>query len=141
MSSVSKFNTFVADVANKVHNLGSDQLYVMLTNAAPLATNTIRSNIAEIAAGNGYTAGGALASLISSTQTAGLYSLLLNDASFTATGGNIGPFRYAVLYNFTNSGASYPLIQWWDYGTNISIVSGSTWTTLFNAVTGVLQLQ
>lgn len=39
--SFSKFNIFVQDVGQKVHNLNSDVLKVMLTNVAPVATNTI----------------------------------------------------------------------------------------------------
>ena len=53
-----KFNQFVQDLANKVHNLGADALYVGLANTAPVATNTVWANITEISAGNGYTAGG-----------------------------------------------------------------------------------
>lgn len=129
------------DLASKVHNLGSDAIYAMLSNSSPVATNTQRSQITEISAGNGYSAGGTQATLVSSAQSGGVYSLILNDAVFSASGGNIGPFRYAVLYNFTNSGASYPLICWFDYGSNITITTGNSFATLFNSVTGVLQLQ
>ena len=58
MASFNKFNAFVADVANKVHNLGADTLKIMLTNTAPAAGNAIKTDITEIAAGNGYAAGG-----------------------------------------------------------------------------------
>lgn len=139
MATGNKFNIFVADVANKIHNLGSDTLNVCLTNSAPLATNTVFSNIAEISPGNGYSAGGATAALVSSAQVSGLYSLILSDAVFTASGGSIGPFRYAVLYNLT--AASKNLIAWWDYNSNITITSGNSFPTLFNSVSGVLTLQ
>ena len=36
MATFNKFNAFVADVANKTHNLGADTLKVMLTNTAPV---------------------------------------------------------------------------------------------------------
>ena len=139
MASGLKFNCFVADVANNVHNLGSDTLNVGLTNNSPLTTNTVFSNITEIGAGNGYAAGGNQATQVSSAQVSGLYSLVLNDAIFSASGGNIGPFRYAVLYNFT--AASKNLIAWWDYGSNITITNGNSFATLFNSVSGVLTLQ
>jgi len=45
MASFNKFNAFVADVANKVHNLGSDTLKIMLTNTAPAAANAIKTDI------------------------------------------------------------------------------------------------
>ena len=57
MANFNKFNAFVADVANKVHNLGSDTLKVLLTNTAPVATNAVKADLTEIAAGNGYSAG------------------------------------------------------------------------------------
>ena len=57
-STLSKFNQFVQDVHNGVHNLGSHSLKIMLTNTAPAAGNAVKADITEIAAGNGYTAGG-----------------------------------------------------------------------------------
>ena len=137
MASFSKFNAFVADVANKVHNLGSDTLKVMLTNTAPVATNAVKADITEISAGNGYTAGGTAATLTSSSQSSGTYKLILVDVVFTASG-SVGPFRYAVLYNST--AASGNLIGSWDYGSSITLASGDTFTVDFDATNGVLQL-
>ncbi|MGA0806708.1 MAG: hypothetical protein ACO3PV_09385, partial [Pseudohongiellaceae bacterium] len=75
---------------------------VLLTNTAPAATNAVKTDITEISAGNGYTAGGSTAAVTSSAQTSGTYKLVLGDpATWTASGGSIGPFQYAVLYNDT----------------------------------------
>jgi len=140
MAAFNKINAFVADIANGIHNLGSNSLYVCLTNVAPVASNTVFANLTEIAAGNGYTTGGNVASLTSSTQSSGLYKLVLaNPATWTATGGSIGPFRYVVLYN--NTAASKNLIGWWDYGSSITLATGETFTVTFDATNGVLQLQ
>lgn len=139
MSAFNKFNAFVADAANKVHNLGSDNLKVMLTNVAPVATNAVKTDITDIAAGNGYTAGGTQGTLVSSTQTAGLYALKLNNVTFTASAGNIATFRYAVLYNST--AASGNLIGWYDYGVAQIVTSGNSFQVQFDAVNGVLTLQ
>ncbi len=138
MASFNKFNQFVADVANKVHNLGSDTLKVALTNTAPVATNTVFANITEITAGNGYTAGGGAATLVSSAQSGGTYILKLNNVTVTATGGSIGPFRYCVLYNSTPAGGN--LIGWYDYGTNLTITAGNSFQVQFDPTNGVLQL-
>ena len=138
MATFNKFNAFVADVANKVHNLGADTLKVMLTNTAPVATNAVKADITEIAAGNGYSAGGAQATLVSSTQSGGTYVLKLNNATFTATIGSIATFRYAVLYNSTT--ASGNLIGWYDYGTNLTVTAGNSFQVQFDAANGVLQL-
>lgn len=138
MATYNKFNQFVADVANKIHNLGSDTLKVALSNVAPVATNTIFANITEISAGNGYTAGGIAPGLTSSAQTSGLYKLIIPSITWTATGA-IGPFRYAVFYN--SSAASSNLIAWFDYGSSITLASGDTFSITFDAVNGILQLQ
>jgi hypothetical protein len=138
MASFNKFNAFVADVANKVHNLGTDTLKIMLTNTAPAAANAIKTDITEISAGNGYSAGGGQATPVSSAQSGGTYTLKLNNVSFTAAGGSIGPFRYCVLYNATP--ASGNLIGWYDYGTALTITAGNSFSVQFDATNGVLQL-
>ena len=139
MASFNKFNQFVADVANKVHNLGSDTLKVALTNTAPVATNTVFANIVEIAAGNGYVAGGAQATLVSSAQSGGLYTLKLNNVTFTATGSSIANFRYVVLYNATAAGGN--LIGWYDYGSALTVTAGNSFQVQFDTTNGVLTLQ
>jgi hypothetical protein len=141
MAAFNKFNCFVEDVAEKVHNLASDTLKVMLTNVAPVNTNTIRSNLTEIAGGNGYTTGGNTAAQSSSAQSSGTYKLVLADPpTWTASGGTIGPFRYAVLYNDTSTSPADPLIGWWDYGSSVTLAAGETFTVDFDPTSGVLTL-
>ena len=140
MASFNKFNQFVEDLAKKVHNLNSDTLKIMLTNTAPVATNAVKVDITEIAAGNGYTAGGTQATFSSGAQTSGIYKLVLNDVTFTASGGSIATFRYAVLYNDTPTSPADPLIGWWDYGTTVVITSGNSFLVDLDAANGVLTL-
>jgi len=121
-----------------VHNLGSDTLRILLTNSAPVAANSVKGDLTEISAGNGYTAGGTAATTSSSAQTSGTYKLVLADVVFTASGGTIGPFRYAVLYNDTS--ASDSLIGWWDYGSSITLATTETFTVDFDASAGVMTL-
>jgi hypothetical protein len=139
MATFNKFDPFVEAIAEKVHNLATDTLKVMLSNVLPVAANGIKTDITEIAAGNGYTAGGNTATQSSSSQTSGTYKLVLNDpVAFTATGGSIATFRYAVLYNDT--AASKNLIGWWDNGTAVSLSVGDSFTVDFDPTTGVLTL-
>jgi hypothetical protein len=140
MPGYKKFSQFVADLANGVHNLGSNALKIALSDVAPLATNSVFANITEIAAGNGYVAGGAVTSQTSSSQTAGVYSLLSGAISFTASGGSIGPFRYLVLYNSTPTSPLRPLIAWYDYGSEVTINAGTSFSATFDPVNGALQL-
>jgi hypothetical protein len=137
MASFVKFNSFVEALAEKVHNLGSDTLKVVLTNTAPNATDTQLSNITQISNGNGYTTGGTAATISSSSQTSGTYKLVLADVVFTASGGSMGPFRYAVLCNDTATNDE--LIGSWDYGSSITLAAGETFTVDFDPTNGVLQ--
>lgn len=139
MASFNKFYPFVEALAEKVHDLGADTLKVMLTNSAPSSSNSVKTDITEISAGNGYTAGGNTAAVSSSSQTSGTYKLVLGDPStWTASGGSIGPFRYAVLYNDT--AASKNLIGWWDYGSAVTLASGEQFTVDLDQTNGVLTL-
>ena len=139
MASFSKFNQFVSDLAQGVHNLNTGTLKIMLSDTAPVATNTVKANITEIAAGNGYTAGGATATFVSGADTAGLYKLILAAVSWTASGGSIAQFRYAVLYNATPAAGN--LIGFWDFGAEVNLTNGNTFTESLDATNGVLQLQ
>lgn len=138
MATYNKFNAFVESLAEKKFDLQNDTLKVMLTNTAPVATNSVKADLTEISAGNGYTAGGTQATMSSSSQTSGTYKLVLNDVVFTASGGSIGPLRYAVLYDDTATNKD--LIGWWDYGSSLTLASGETLTVDFSATNGVLQI-
>jgi hypothetical protein len=139
MASFNKFNSFVEALAEKKHDLGADTLKVLLTNTAPVATNSVKADLTEISAGNGYTAGGNTAAVTSSAQTSGTYKLVLGDpATFSASGGSIGPFQYAVLYNDTAS--SDELIGWWDYGSAVTLADGESFAVDFDPTTGVLTI-
>lgn len=118
MPAWTKFNAFAQDLGSKVHDLGSDTLKVMLTNTLPVATDAVKADITEIAAGNGYTAGGSAVTSQSYTNSSGTSTLAGTGPTFTASGGNIDTFRYTILYNGTP--AAGPLIAGADYGSSIS---------------------
>ena len=135
MATFNKFNAFVEALAEKVHNLGSDQLTVALTNTIPTASNSVLADITQISYTNLSSRN---ITTTSSSQTGGLYKLILTDLTLTATGA-VGPFRYVVIYNST--AASGNLIAWFDYGSSISLANGDTLTIDFDPSTGILQLQ
>lgn len=141
MATFNKVNIFVEDLAEKVHNLTTDTLKAALTNTAPTASSTtwsIGTFPAPVAA-NGYTAGGNTLGRTSGGQDpAGTYKLVLTDSTFTASGGDIGPFRYVILYNDTSTSDS--IIGYYDYGSSITLASGETFTVDFDPSNGVLTL-
>lgn len=125
MATASTTNQFKEDIAEKVHNLGSDALKIVLSNAAIDASDASLSDLTEIAAGNGYTAGGNAITVLSSAQSGGTYSLVLNIFTLTASGGSIGPFRYVALIN---SSASNKIVAWFDRGAAMTLANGESYT-------------
>src|SRR5258708_27277361 len=140
MAAFNKFNQFVEDLAKKVHNLDTDTLKIAFSNVAPVATNAVFADSTEIAAANGYSAGGSTAAFVSGSQTSGTYKLILSNVVFTASGGSIATFRYVVLYNSTPGSPLKPLIGWYYYGSAVSVTNGNSFTVQFDAVNGVLAI-
>jgi hypothetical protein len=130
---------FVEHLAHKKHNLGSDTLAYALTAAAnpPTTSYTGVSNLTEISYTN---CSSRSATTSSSGQTAGTYKLVLADQVLTASG-TVGPFRYVVLFNDTPSGGpTDPIIGWYDYGSDLTLSNGETFTVDNDSSNGVLQL-
>ena len=135
MAAFNKYQQFVEDFGNKVHDLvgTDDTLKVMLSNTAPnAATHAVRADASELGAGNGYTSGGADTQNTGS-ESGGTLTVAGTDITFTASGGSIGPFRYAILYNDTPTSPADPLIGWWDYGSSITLADGESFTVDFGA--------
>lgn len=120
-------------MAHKVHNLGSDTLKVALTNVAPVNTNTVLANITEIS----YTNCSARTLTVTySAQSSGTYKLVIADKILTASGGDVGPFRYVAVYNDTATNDE--LISFFDYGSAITLHDTETFTLDFDGTNGLL---
>lgn len=117
-------------------NSQTDTWKIALTNASPVAKTSFVAGTDDLATGGGYTAGGNAATVASASQTAGTYKLVLNSpATWTASGGDIGPFRYAVLWDTTQSAP----VGFWDYGSSITLLgaNGDTFTVTLDGTNGV----
>lgn len=136
MASYNKFLQFTKDLVDGVHDFDAHTFKVALTNTAPVNTNTVLANITQISAGNGYTTGGAATSMSTSTSS-GTAKVTGTDVVFTASGGSVGPFRYAVLYNDSPTSPADPLIAWWDYGSSVTLADTETFTVDFDATNGI----
>jgi hypothetical protein len=135
MVTFTKFNSFVEALAEKKHNLGSDQLKLALSNTAPAAANTQLSDITEITYTNlstrNLTTG-------SSAQTSGTYKLVITDLTLTSTGGPTGPFRYFIIYNDTATNDE--LVGYYDYGQPVTLADGESFAVNFDDTNGLLQI-
>jgi hypothetical protein len=136
MATFNKFNAFVENVAEGVHNLGSNQLVVALTNVAPSASNSVLADITQISYTNLSSRN---VTTSSSSQTSGTYKLVCADLVLTASG-TVPTFRYVVLYNDTPTSPADPLIGYYDYGAAVDLLNTETFTIDFDGTNGVLTL-
>jgi len=134
MATFNKINAFVEALAEKSHNLGSDQLVIALTNTAHTSTWDRLTDLTQISYTNLSSRN---ITTTSSTQTSGTYKLVLSDVTLTASG-SVGPFRYAYIYNDTSTNDL--LIGYYDYGSSITLASGDIFTIDFDASGGALTL-
>lgn len=140
MAAYNKFQDYVDQLNRAVHNWASHVFKAALTNTAPVATNTVFANITEIAAGNGYSAGGMTLDTVTLSETSGTAKVTIADEVLTASGGSIGPFRYVVIYNDTPTSPADPLVAWYDYGSSITLLTTETFTLDFDATNGLWQM-
>jgi hypothetical protein len=121
MATFQKFNNFVQNLGLKTILLTTDTFKVMLTNTAPVATNSVYADISanELASGNGYTTGGAAVTGTGYTNATGTSSFSASATTFTSVTGNMGPFRYVVYYDSTDTNKS--LCGFYDYGSSITL--------------------
>jgi hypothetical protein len=136
MVDYNKFNSFVEAEAEKKIDLSSAGLTVALCDAAhaPVATNSILANLTQISYTN---LSSRVITVTSSGQTGGTYKLVLVDLVLTASGA-VGPFQYVVIYD--DGATNDDLICWYNYGSEVTLASGETFTINFDPDTGVLQI-
>ena len=146
MATFTKLNGFVEHLAEGVHNLGSNQLVVALSNTAPgsestpptgATTTCILANVTQVSYTNCSTRN---ITTTSSAQSSGTYKLTLADLTLTASGGSVGPFRYGYIYNDTATSPADALIGYYDYGSSITLASGESLLINFDDAAGVLTI-
>ena len=141
MATFTFFHEFRGSLGLSILNLDTATHKWALTNTAPTAgTDDELADITQIANANGYTTGGTTAANSAWAETGagtGVWRFTADDTVFTASGGSIGPFRYAVLYDDTSTGDK--LIGYLDYGTALTITDGNTFTIDVGA-SGIFEL-
>lgn len=130
MATFTFYDEFKLNVTNTNINLSSDTFKVALTNTAPnAATHDELADVTQITAANGYSSGGTALTTVTWAETGagtGIWQFTSADVVFTASGGSIGPFRYAVLYSDTSTNDK--LVGYLDYGSSISVSDTNTFT-------------
>ena len=131
MATYVKYETFVEDLANKLHDLfGTNDTVnaVIHTDAPVVATDTAVSNLTQIT-GTGYAAGD---TQNDGTRTGGTFTMTAVDFVWTAGAADwTATARYVSIYNDTS--ITDRLIASWDYGATFAVGNGETFTLDFGA--------
>lgn len=122
---------------NGTFDLDTDTFKCALFNASYVTTTTTYSTTNELATGAGYTQGGVTLSTVSLSENAGTVTWdFSTNPSWTASGGTIGPAKYAVVYE---SGGDIVCYVELETGGTVSVTDGNT-LTIQLAATGIAQL-
>jgi len=129
-SSFIVFDRTVGNIGNGNVKLGSDTCKAYLSNTTPdKEQDQYKSDLAEIGAGNGYTAGGVTLTSVTWTQQAGspqgVWVFDSADFSWTASGGSIGPAQYLVIYALGAGSPNEFLLGYANYGSAFTITDGN----------------
>jgi hypothetical protein len=131
MAAAVKYETFVEDLMNKLHDLfGTNDtvLAVIHTDAPVVATDVSVANLTQIT-GTGYAAGDIQND---ATRTGG--TVTMTGVGFVWTAGAAdwtSTARYVSIYNDTS--LTDRLILSWDYGATFAVGNGETFTLDFGA--------
>lgn len=138
MATFTKINDWVENWSEAGVNLSSNAITIALSNTAPASETTpptgngagVLANVTQVAYTN---LSSRVPTIASSGQTGGTYSLVLTDLVLTSSGGSTGPFRYVYHYNDTIASPVDPLIQYYDYGSSITLNDTETLTVDYGA--------
>lgn len=136
MASMNKFNAFTENVMEAVHNMQSHSFALFFCAAAnaPVATNSVLADLTTISYTNGSSRSLTVAS---SSQSSGTYKWIVTDHVLTISGGAFATFRYTGIYNDTPTSPADPLVCYYDYGSNLTLADGETFTHDFDGTNGV----
>lgn len=134
MATFQKFRQFSEDLGKGVHNFTSDSTCTvtvgLTTNAnAPVVTNAVLANITTISYTNLSTR---VVTGITWEHTTGTVSMTGNDLVLTASGA-VAAFRWIFLFNDDPTSPADPLIAFFDFGSDVTLSSGQTFTVDFPA--------
>lgn len=132
MATYVKTDPFIEGLLNKLFDLfgTTDTVKVALASDAPAPTTD--DEIADITqpTGTGYTAGGE-DTQNDSTRTGGTVTETAVDVVWTATAADWTAFRY--VWRQDDTALTDRLINYWDYGSNVTLLNGETFTVDFGA--------
>lgn len=136
MPTTKVYGKFLESMADKLIDLNSDTLKVMLVTSAYTPdqdTHQFKSSVTNEVSGTGYTAGGATLGTVNVAYTAGTNTLMFDAADTSWTSSTITNARYAIIYDSTPAtDATRPLIAYVDLDSDRSTTNSEfklTWNS------------
>ena len=125
-STLTTFDDLAEQIGKGVHDFTTHTFKLALTNSAPnAATHDELADITQISATGGYTSGGYTLTSVGYSESGGTATLTTTSPfTITASGGSVGPFQYAVIYNDTSTGDK--LIGYYNYGSALTLADGES---------------
>lgn len=138
MATFSPFNSFMAKMMAATINAGTAQFVIGLVAEAnaPAPADGVIGDLTLISETN-ISGDLNLTTTSSGVVETNNYMLVVADKQVTASGGDVGPFRYVVVYE---SGGGN-LVCYYDLEDNITILDGNTMNFDFSQVAGLFNVR
>lgn len=140
MPSFQKFHSLCEALAHGKHDFSTDQIKVALSNVEPdITTDAVLADITEISYANIVDGGttGRDAVLISSSQTGGLYKLILDVLTLVASGA-VPEFQYIIVYN--DDAPAKELLGYYINPDPVNMIAPNEFGINFSPTNGELQI-
>jgi hypothetical protein len=137
MVAFTKFQDTVEQMWTATHNLTAAGHVVkgaLHSDAPVVATDDELADLSQ-PTGTGYTAGGD-DTQNGMTESGGTATWTAVDHTWTATAGDWTAFRYLAHHN--DNSTTDKLLGDWDYGSNVTLLNGETFTADYGASVGTL---
>lgn len=136
MAAFNKIQDFVEQLGLARHNLNTNTLRIALVRSdaaagagsAPQATDTVLADVVQ-PTGTGYSP---IDTQNTWAESAGTGTLTGTKCVFTAGAGDWQSFRYALLFNDDTTTPTDQLVGYWDYGSDLTLANGETFSVKFN---------
>jgi hypothetical protein len=139
MAAYNKIQQFTEDLGKGVHDVSADALTIALTTTANVPSTSADEVLGDITQISYTNLSARVPTITSYVHTAGVAKLILADLVLTASG-TVAAFGVVVLYNDTPTSPADPLIAWWEYGSDVTLLNTETFTLDFDGSGGVFTI-
>lgn len=132
MPTYNKFQDFVEQLVEGVHDFDAHTFRLFLSSTAPTAGMAALSEVTGQIAYTNISGGVAPQVTMQTSEASGTMTVAADAVVVTATG-TVPTFRYYGIYN---DSATTPVVDalvcWWDHGSDVNLATSETFTVNFN---------